>query len=254
MAAAGARADRLRGPRVSLLSSRSVREFRLVVFDWDGTLMDSIGTIVECTLAAIAEVPGIVAPPAATIRGAIGLGLVQTMERFFPAGDPALFDQVALAYRRRWRADFKDRVVLLPGAFEAVRAIAGAGYFVGVATAKGRLGLERELDSSGLRPYFHSTRTVDEAPSKPAPGMLLQLCEEMGVAPRETLMVGDTAWDLEMARNAGCASVGVLTGGHGRADLEPCAPLACLGSVAELPGWLGALPAEVEPAPRALAP
>jgi phosphoglycolate phosphatase len=218
----------------------------LVVFDWDGTLMDSIGTIVECTLAAIGDVPGVEAPPAATIRGAIGLGLVQTMERFFPAGDPALFDQVALAYRQRWRCDFKDRVELLPGAFEAVRAVAEAGYRVGVATAKGRLGLERELDKSGLRPFFHATRTVDEAPSKPDPGMLLQLCDELDVAPEATLMVGDTAWDLEMALHAGCAGVGVLTGGHGRAELERLAPLACLDSVVELPAWLASLRAARE--------
>jgi phosphoglycolate phosphatase len=212
--------------------------FRLVVFDWDGTLMNSIGTIVDCTLAAIADVPEVVAPPAATIRGAIGLGLVQTMERFFPESDPALFERVAAAYRQRWRGEYKDCVELLPGAEAAVRAVVEAGFLAGVATAKGRLGLERELDKTGLRPLFHATRTVDEAPSKPHPGMLLQLCEELGVPAAETLMVGDTAWDLEMAANAGCAGLGVLTGGHSRAELEAAAPLACLGSVAELPGWL----------------
>jgi phosphoglycolate phosphatase len=218
--------------------SAHARAFRLVVFDWDGTLMDSIGTIVECTLAAIADVPGMVAPPVETIRGSIGLGLVETMTRFFPDGDPAIFTQVATAYRDRWRAEFKDCVQLLPGAREAVTTLADAGYLLGVATAKGRLGLDRELDATGLRPYFHATRTVDEAPSKPAPGMLLQLCDELAVAPREAVMVGDTAWDLEMARNAGCPGVGVLTGGHGRPQLERLDPLACLASVGELPDWL----------------
>jgi phosphoglycolate phosphatase len=218
--------------------SAHARAFRLVVFDWDGTLMDSIGTIVECTLAAIADVPGMVAPPVETIRGSIGLGLVETMTRFFPDGDPALFTQVATAYRDRWRAEFKDCVQLLPGAKETVATLADSGYLLGVATAKGRVGLERELIATGLAPYFHATRTVDEAPSKPAPGMLFQLCDELGVAPREALMVGDTAWDLEMARNAGCPGVGVLTGGHARPQLECVDPLACLESVAELPAWL----------------
>jgi len=215
------------------------RDFRLVVFDWDGTLMDSIGTIVSCTLAAIGDVEGAPAPPVETIRGSIGLGLVETMERFFPDGDPRLFGAVAEAYRSRWRAEYKDRVQLLAGARETVVALAEAGYLLGVATAKSRVGLERELDATGLRPYFHATRTVDEAPSKPAPGMLLQLFDLLGVAAREAVMVGDTAWDLEMARNAGCDAVGVLTGGHGRPELERLAPLACLASVVELPAWLG---------------
>ncbi len=218
---------------------------RLVVLDWDGTLMDSIGTIVDCTLAAIGDVPEAVAPPLATVRESIGLGLLTSMQRFFPDGDLELFERVAEAYRRRWRSEFKDRVDLLPGALEAVRALHEAGFFLGIATAKGRAGLERELCRSGLAPLFHATRTVDEAPSKPAPEMLLQLFDELGVGAAEAVMVGDTAWDLEMARNAGCHGIGVLTGGHGREQLEALSPLACLASVAELPAWLerGRLPA-----------
>jgi len=211
---------------------------RLVVFDWDGTLMDSIGTIVECTLAACSTVPGLAPPAAETVRQSIGLGLLETMNRFFPDGDRPLFEEVAGAYRRLWRADFKERVALLPGAEDAVRALRGAGYQLGVATAKGRVGLERELVLTGLGDLFDATRTVDEAPSKPAPGMLLQIFDELGLAAAESLMVGDTLWDLEMARAAGCAGVGVLTGGHSREQLVQADPLTCLGSVAELPAWL----------------
>jgi phosphoglycolate phosphatase len=215
---------------------------RLVVFDWDGTLMDSIGTIVECTLAAVGDVPGAPVPPAESVRQAIGLGLAESFARFFPAGDAALWGEVAKAYRARWLDEYKERVALLPGAREAVEAIVAAGCFVGVATAKSRAGLERELAKTGLGGLFHATRTVDEAPSKPAPGMLLQLFDELGVAPAEALMVGDTAWDLQMAASAGCAGVGVLSGGHSRAQLEAAAALACLDSVAELPGWLALAP------------
>jgi phosphoglycolate phosphatase len=218
---------------------RPPESLRLVVFDWDGTLMDSIGTIVECTLAAVGDVPGAPKPPAETIRESIGLGLVETMQRFFPGGDPELFHAVATAYRTRWLAEYKDRVTLLPGAIDAVRAVAEAGYLVGVATAKSRAGLERELRKCGLESLFHATRTVDEAPSKPAPGMLLQLFDELGVFAHQAIMVGDTAWDLQMAQNAGCGGVGVLTGGHSRAQLEAAAALTCLDSVAELPSWLG---------------
>lgn len=223
-------------------AARRSEALRLVVFDWDGTLMDSIGTIVDCTLAAVGDVPGAPLPPADTIRESIGLGLLETMHRFFPAGEPELFTAVASAYRARWLAEYKDRVALLPGAVDAVRALADAGFLVGVATAKSRAGLERELAKTGLGGLFHATRTVDEAPSKPAPGMLLQLFDELGVFAHQAIMVGDTAWDLQMASNAGCGGVGVLTGGHSREQLEAAAALACLDSVAELPGWLGVPP------------
>lgn len=218
------------------------RPFRLVVFDWDGTLMDSIGTIVDCTLAALEDVPEAPRPPVDRIRESIGLGLQQTLERYFPDGDPDLFDRVAEAYRRRWRAEFKARSPLLSGAREAVAQLHGEGYLVAIATAKSRPGLERELDQTGLRAFVHASRTVSEAPSKPAPGMLLQLFDELGVRPGAALMIGDTAWDLQMAANAGCGAVGVLTGGHPRPLLEAERPLACLDSVAHLPGWLAAGP------------
>jgi phosphoglycolate phosphatase len=214
------------------------RRFRLVVFDWDGTLMDSIGTIVACTMAAIGDVPEAPRPAVERVRESIGLGLIQTMQRFFPTGDLELFEKVAHAYRERWLAEFKGRSSLIAGAHAAVERLHGEGYLIGVATAKSRQGLERELGESGLAPFIHASRTVTEAPSKPAPGMLLQLFDELGVTPGEALMVGDTAWDLQMAAAAGCAGVGVLTGGHSREQLEAERPLACLASVAELPAWL----------------
>ena len=213
--------------------------YRLVVFDWDGTLMDSIGTIVECTLAAIGDVPEAPRPEARQVREAIGLGLIETLQRFFPHGDHELFERVAHAYRERWHAEYKHRVELLAGALETVERLRAAGFLLGIATAKSRLGLERELEMTGLGALVHASRTVTEAPSKPAPGMLLQLFEELGVAASDALMVGDTAWDLQMANAAGCAGVGVLTGGHTRALLEAERPRACLDSVAHLPGWLG---------------
>lgn len=213
------------------------RRFRLLVFDWDGTLMDSIATIVACTQAAIREV-GLEARPDEEVRATVGLGLRETMERFFPGLADAHYQPLVESYRRRWLEEFKECPMLFPGAADALRDLAGAGYLLAVATAKGRRGLERELERTGLAPLFHATRTVDEAPSKPHPGMLLGLMEELGVEAAETLMIGDTAWDLEMARNASCAGVGVLTGGHSRRDLERLA-LACLDSVCDVPGWLG---------------
>ena len=226
----------------------AAREFRLLVFDWDGTLMDSIATIVACTQAAIVDV-GLEPPSTQDVRAAVGLGLRESMERFYPGLEEALYPPLVESYRRLWLAEYKECPVLIEGAESAVRELAAAGYLLGVATAKGRRGLDRELERTGLAPFFHATRTVDEAPSKPHPGMLLGLMEELGVAPDETLMIGDTLWDLEMARNAGCAGLGVLTGSHGCEELERLA-LACLPSVREIPAWLDR--ARLEPAGGAL--
>jgi len=216
----------------------SALPYRLLVFDWDGTLMDSIGTIVDCTLAAFEGIEEVPPPARERIRESIGMGLVETMQHHFPNWEEKLLERIADNYRRQWRARFKDCVTLFPQSFATIRALHEAGYLLGVATAKGRVGLERELLATGLAPYFHGTRTVDEAPSKPAPGMLLGLYEELGVRPEETLMIGDTSFDLEMANNARCAAVGVLTGAQSAEHFAPHAPLAVLESVADLPAWL----------------
>lgn len=214
------------------------RSFRLLVFDWDGTLMDSIGTIVDCTLAAFDGLEEVERPAPAQIRECIGLGLVETMQRHFPDWDEALSARLIDNYRRLWRSEYKDKVALFPGSFAIVEELHAAGYLLGVATAKGRAGLERELDATGLRPFFHATRTVDEAPSKPAPGMLFGLFDELGVGAGEAVMIGDTSFDLEMAGNAGCAGIGVLSGGQRLEHLAPHRPLAILPSVRDLPAWL----------------
>ncbi len=214
------------------------RAYRLLVFDWDGTLMDSIGTIVDCTMAAFDGLEEVERPAPAQIRECIGLGLVETMQRHFPDWDEALSARLIDNYRRLWRSEYKDRVALFPGSFAIVEELHAAGYLLGVATAKGRAGLERELDATGLRPFFHATRTVDEAPSKPAPGMLFGLFDELGVGAAEAVMIGDTSFDLEMAGNAGCAGIGVLSGGQRLEHLAPHRPLAILPSVRDLPAWL----------------
>lgn len=220
----------------------SALPYRLLVFDWDGTLMDSIGTIVDCTMAAFAELDGVEPPPRDRVRESIGLGLTETMQRHFPGWEERLAERLIDNYRRLWRAEYKDRVTLFPRSFDTIQSLHAAGYLLGVATAKGRAGLERELDATGLRPFFHGTRTVDEAPSKPAPGMLLGLFSELGVRPAETLMIGDTSFDLEMARNACCAAVGVLSGAQTALHFEPHAPLGVLPDVSELPAWLARAP------------
>jgi phosphoglycolate phosphatase len=211
--------------------------FRLLVFDWDGTLMDSIGTIVACTQATIRDLD-LGQLPEKTIRGMIGLSLRQTIEILSPGCDEALFSRILDRYREHWHSTYRDMPLLFPGVGELLRDLAGAGYLLAVATGKSRRGLDYALDQTGLSTLFHATRTVDEAFSKPHPKMLLDLLDELGVAARDAVMIGDTTYDLEMARTARTLAVGVCSGGHSREELLELEPLACLDDVVGLRPWL----------------
>jgi phosphoglycolate phosphatase len=211
--------------------------YRLVVFDWDGTLMDSIGSIVACTEAALSDV-GVAAPPLALLRGSIGLGLVDSFDRFYPEVDVATRERILDRYRHHWVETWHERHEPFPAARETLTGLAAGGALLAVATAKSRRGLVRDFERTGLGDIFHATRTLDECPPKPSPAMLLDLMDELGTRPAETLMVGDTRWDLEMARNAGVDAIGVLCGAMDEGELTACGPLTCLGGVGELIPWL----------------
>lgn len=189
--------------------------FRLLVFDWDGTLMDSIGSIVACTQATIVEL-GLATVPAARIRSSVGLGGRATVELLRPGSDEATARRIMETFRRHWFATYRDRPVLFPSAAPALSTLAAAGI--------GHL--------------FHASRTADESRAKPHPQMLLDLLDELGARPAETLMVGDSRWDLEMAAGAGTPAVAVTTGAHRHEELEGSAPLAILDDLGELPEWL----------------
>lgn len=213
------------------------RPFRCFVFDWDGTLLDSIGAIVNCVQATLAEL-GESPASEASIRASIGLGLRETVEMFRPGCDDELFEQVVEAYGRLWAESFSHAPVLFEGVRPLLGELSRRGHLLAIATAKSRAGLEHDLERTGLGDLFLSTRTVSEAPSKPDPWMLLDIMEELGAASGESLMVGDTVHDLAMAANAGVGSVAVLSGCESRESLEPWRPLACLESVAEMLDWL----------------
>ncbi len=211
--------------------------YRLLIFDWDGTLLDSIAAIVDCTQATLQEL-GQASVSEAAIREAIGLGIRETVECFAPGCDDELFYRIVEAYRRHWLATYCHRPALIPQARQVLERLVEEGYFLALATAKSRDGLRRDLDRTGLAKLFVTTRTVDEAPGKPHPQMVLDILRELGVLPGEALLVGDTAHDLLMARNAGVGALGVCSGSHEREKLERLEPVACLESVAELPAWL----------------
>jgi len=224
------------------------RDYRLVVFDWDGTLIDSIGSIVACTEAALADA-GVAPPPLAVLRGSIGLGLTDSFERFYPALDAATQALILDRYRHHWIETWQARHDPFPGAAATLARLADAGLLLAVATAKSRRGLVRDLERTGLGVCFHASRTMDECPPKPAPAMLLELMDELGARPDQTLMVGDTRWDLEMAKNAGVDAVAVLCGAHPEEELRGCPQLDCLPEVGALVDWLGLADVNGRPAP-----
>jgi phosphoglycolate phosphatase len=212
--------------------------YRLLVFDWDGTILDSIGSIVGCMNATVAEL-GLPDIADETIRGTIGLGLSDTLEILMPGSEEPLQRRVLECYRRHWLGGWADRHALVTGAHEALLALERDGYWLAVATGKGRPGFERDVARFGLGELFLATRTVDEAPSKPSPDMILGLLDELGVRAEEALMVGDTPHDLRMAAAAGVAAVGVCSGSACRTELRSHEPAAVLPDVTHLAAWLG---------------
>lgn len=212
------------------------RQFDLIVFDWDGTLMDSAGAIVTAILAACQDL-SIEPPPIERARHIIGLGLHDALRTALPQLDPAEYNSVAERYRYHYLARDHE-LELFPGARNLIQFLHAEGYWLGVATGKSRLGLERALASSGLGEFFHATRCADECFSKPHPAMLLEIMGAIDIAAERMLVIGDTTHDLQMARNAGVAAVAIAHGAHPRAELAAEHPLACVADFAELDGWL----------------
>ena len=214
------------------------RRLRLVVFDWDGTLMDSVGSIVACTQAAVADL-GWGPVSSESIRGSVGLGLREAMLSLLPAAQHGDYERLLERYRAHWLGGLREQPFLFPGVEPMLARLEAAGLLLAVATGKSRRGLDHALEQSSLAGRFHATRTADEALSKPHPQMLLDILAELGVGAGEAVVVGDTTYDLDMARNAGTAAVAVLSGTQPREELARSGPLALLDRVAELPAWLG---------------
>jgi phosphoglycolate phosphatase len=212
------------------------RRFDLVVFDWDGTLMDSAAAIALSLQSACRDLD-LPVPDEDRARYVIGLGLDDAMSHILPELDSSHYPQVRERYRVHFLAHDAG-TALFPGAAETVTGLHEAGFLLAVATGKSRRGLDRALGATGLRPYFHATRCADEASSKPHPAMLLELMRELNVASDRTLMIGDTTHDMGMARAAGVARLAVAYGAHAKETLLEYEPLACVGDFDELRRWL----------------
>jgi len=214
------------------------KQFDLLVFDWDGTVVDSAGHIVDSIQAAARDLQ-LPLPSEQRARHIIGLGLGDAMRFLFPDLPSADYHLVAERYRHHYVAG-DHKVSLFSGARDFLEQCRTAGFQLAVATGKSRLGLDRSLQVTQLASLIHASRCADEGFSKPHPDMLLYLMDFLGVERSRTVMIGDTTHDLEMARSAGVASIGACYGAHPRDSLEALDPLVCVASFAELAAWLTA--------------
>jgi len=210
-------------------------KIKLIVFDWDGTLMDSEAQIVACLHAAIADL-GLEPMEDDTVKNVIGLGLREAIDALVPGRDERFQQTFVEHYRKYWFQSEASQ--LFEGVRDVLDTLAQQQLLLGVATGKARRGLQRVLDETGLASCFHATRCSDEARSKPHPQMLLDIMVELDVLPGETLMVGDTEYDMEMATNAGAAKIAVRSGVHSEERLKRHAPLVCLDRVTDMPAWM----------------
>ncbi|MGD9000896.1 MAG: HAD-IA family hydrolase [Granulosicoccaceae bacterium] len=209
------------------------QQFDLLVFDWDGTLMNSIDQIVHC-LAVAAEDAGAPALPETSLRNIIGLGLTEAMQTLYPDEDEAMIQRLCRAYRHHFVEMGKGDSELFEGVEHMLEALLEQDFQLAVATGKARVGLKRIFDKTGYDRYFHASRCADETSSKPHPQMLHELMQELGTTPARTLMIGDSEYDLVMASNAGTASLGVSYGVHDCQRLLGHQPLTCVNTVTEL--------------------
>ncbi len=216
----------------------SSRHFDLIVFDWDGTLFDSTALIARCIQAACADV-GTAVPSERDASFVIGLGLGEALAHAAPALPPERHPELVERYRHHY-FQRQHELVLFEGALALLQGLKARGHQLAVATGKSRRGLDDALRSAALKGVFDATRTADETRSKPHPQMLLELIEALAVMPERTLMIGDTTHDLQLAANAGTASVGVAYGAHGAEALAAHAPRYVAPTVAALNDWLAA--------------
>jgi phosphoglycolate phosphatase len=207
--------------------------YDLLVFDWDGTLFDSIGWIVECLQHAARET-GLAVPAETAARSVIGLSLHQAMQVLYPGSSDELARQLAGHYSKLYHSRSTDSLGLFEGVEDMLSAFREQGYQLAVATGKARAGLDHALSGTGVGGLFHATRCADETASKPHPLMVHQLMEELGVVRERTLLVGDSLHDLQMAHNAGVDVVAVACGANTRSELAELNPLICLEKTAEL--------------------
>lgn len=206
----------------------------LVIFDWDGTLIDSQANIVQCFQLVITEL-NLPARNNDEISNIIGLGMREALRVLFPQHDANDYEQMVDRYRYHFFAS--DPSEPFSGAADVLANLSEAGYILAVATGKGRNGLNKAFKHTGFGQYFHLSRCADETRSKPHPQMLEEIMDETGMEPAQAIMVGDTEYDLEMAKNAGISSIGVSYGVHDSERLLKHEPITVINEIRALLNW-----------------
>ena len=213
------------------------RQFDLICFDWDGTLFDSTAIITRCIQQAVVDVGG-ARPSEQAASHVIGMALIPALAKAAPDVPPEKYPALGERYRHHYLRHQND-ISLFDGVLPLLAALRERHHWLAVATGKSRRGLDDVLASRQLRGVFDGSRTADETAGKPDPRMLGELMRQFGAEPERTLMIGDTTHDLQMAANAGCASVGVCYGAHPAEELTTAlSPRFLAHSVAELQAWL----------------
>ena len=212
-------------------------EYKLLIFDWDGTLANSIGRIVESMHVASTR-SGLQLCSDLAVKGIIGLGLPEAIRTLYPQ----IADDELVAFREHYADHYialeAEPSPLFDGVVQSLEAFRADGYQLAVATGKARRGLDRVLKAHDWEDYFDITRAADETASKPHPLMLEQILAHCGASPRQALMVGDASFDLMMARNAGMDSVAVSYGAQSAEALQSYEPRVTIDHFSQLQAWL----------------
>ena len=205
----------------------------LLIFDWDGTLCDSLSRIALCLQLSAADV-GLPPPSLAAAKNIVGLGLDEVMQELLPGVDSATTGKLRASYSTHFIREDSTPSAFFPGVREHLEKLREQGFSLAVATGKSRKGLDRVLSAVDMTSFFHSTRCADETASKPHPAMLFSLLDEFKVAPEAALMIGDTSYDMAMARAAAVPRLAVSYGAHTRECLLAYQPIACIDEFAAI--------------------
>ena len=212
--------------------------YKLLIFDWDGTLMDSVARIVDCLGKASDEVLGAHSRSEHELKDVIGLGLREALLQLHPESSEKQIKEMSEVYRHQYMEVNTTSSVLFRGAEEILQTLEQQGYWLAIATGKGRQGLDQVLQRTGLGHRFHTTRCASETFSKPHPLMLEEILDQLGMNVEDALMIGDTEYDMEMAKNAKMDRLGVSYGVHPEERLMKHEPIGCIDDLQHLDKFL----------------
>jgi phosphoglycolate phosphatase len=211
--------------------------YKLVIFDWDGTLMDSADKIINCMQIA-AKHCDMPVPSADAVSHIIGISLKPAIKQLFGIDDDALAERLVLAYKEAFVSHDATPCPLFNGVEDLLSALKAKGATLAVATGKARRGLDRAWSQTETGHYFSASRCADDAQSKPSPDMLLQILDELNISAHDAVMIGDTTYDMQMAKSIGMRRIGVSYGVHAQVHLEALAPETIVHSIGELQQFL----------------